>query len=113
VAVLSHGRLLALASPDDLRQTALQQMAGGWAVLDVEAATLSREDVRALLGLPSVQGMVRVLHPGGLRLAVNDVASATVEIIQALQDRGVQVASVEPYTPTFDEVFMRIVGNGR
>ena len=103
VAVLRQGQLLALDTPDQLRQQAV-----GGEIIDVEVEALSREDLQALRALPGVRA-VRWTEGDVLRLVVDEAATLTPTIVSELQNRGVNVAAVNPYEATFDEVFMRIV----
>jgi ABC-2 type transport system ATP-binding protein len=106
VAVLSAGQLRALGTPAALRQRAM-----GGAAIDVEADEISRADQRAIRALPGVHATHWADEEGRLRVIVDDIATALPAIIQTLQERNVTVTSATPYEPTFDEVFMRIVGD--
>ena len=104
VAVMNKGRIAAVGSPDELRRQAI-----GGEVLDVEAEEpLDRADVIALWQLDGVQSVDRHT-PKLLRLMVDDVTTATPAVTQILNERGAAVASVHPYVPGFDEVFLKIV----
>lgn len=105
VAVLRAGKLLAVGAPATLRQQAM-----GGEIIDLEAEALGREDLQALRTLPGVH-FVRWTEGDVLRLVVDDAATMTPTIVAALQERGVNVISVNPYEATFDEVFMRIVAS--
>ena len=106
VAVMRAGKVIAVGTPADLRQRAM-----GGAVIDLVAEDLSRADQLALRAMPGVSSVRWTGEEGGLRLIVDDVATATPAVIHTLQDRGVIVASATPYEPTFDEVFMKIVSD--
>jgi ABC-2 type transport system ATP-binding protein len=105
VAVMRQGRVAAVDTPDELRRRAM-----GGAVIDLVAGNLSRADQVALQALPGVHAVRWTGEDGGLRLIVDDLSVATPLVIQTLQDRGVTVTSANPYEPSFDEVFMKIVG---
>lgn len=104
VAILDRGRIVAEGAPDDLRR----QAASG-AALDVEADQFERADIAALWQLPSVQ-RVQWVGQDALRCYVDDVGTATVAITEALHDRGTEVRAIRPYLPSFDEVFLKLVG---
>jgi ABC-2 type transport system ATP-binding protein len=104
VAIMAEGRLLALGSPDELRQRAM-----GGDIVDLQLGALGREDLAALRQLPGVQA-VRWTDQEKLRLIVDSAPTATPAILQQLQQRGIEVALVEPYEASFDEVFMKVVG---
>lgn len=104
VAVMNQGRLAAVGSPQELRQRAM-----GGDVVEVEAEPVTREDIVALRKLAGVHA-VQWTDSGALRVMVEDTAPAIPLIAQLLQERGANVNSLDPYTPSFDEVFMKIVG---
>jgi ABC-2 type transport system ATP-binding protein len=107
VAVMNEGTLAAIGTPDELRRMAI-----GGEVLDVEAEEPFRRDhLVALWQLDGVQ-MIEPHGPRLIRLTVDDVTTCTPAVTEVLQQRGVDVAAVRPYVPTFDEVFLAIVSDG-
>lgn len=105
VAILDQGHLVAVGSPNALRQRAI-----GGEMVEVEAADVSREAVTALRELPQVKSLRWT--EGGLRVVVEDAAAATPAITETLQERGQVVEAVRPVVPSFDDVFKRIVNGG-
>lgn len=105
IAIMDKGKLAAVGEPDDLRRQAM-----GGEVLDVEADTLSAEQILCLWEAPGVRNVERT-GPASLRLLVEDVSTATPAITETLSDRGANVVAVHAHIPTFDEVFMKIVGD--
>ena len=105
VALISEGRLIALASPDDLRRDAL-----GGEVVEMETTTPF--DGRLLEVLPEVT-FVRQTGPRNLLVTVVDAATATTAVLAEVEDRGGEVAGVREYRPTFDDVFAALVGRHR
>lgn len=105
VAVLNRGGVVAYGTPESLRQQAL-----GGEALDVEGNQFERGDIVALYELPSVRS-VQWTDRGELRLSVDDIGAATVAITETLHNRGTEVTAVRPYLPTFDEVYMKLVGS--
>jgi ABC-2 type transport system ATP-binding protein len=101
VAVLSEGRLIALATPDDLRRQAL-----GGEVLEVETAQAFDAS-----RLDHVSGVRAVKQSGPRRFLVitDDAGAATPRIVQDMQAAGVEVSSTSEYRPSFDEVFAALV----
>ncbi len=101
VAVLAHGRLIALAEPEDLRRMAL-----GGEVIELET-TLAFDGSR----LEHVPG-VRAVRQGGPRrflVVCDDAGAATPRVLQELSAAGVEVVSSSEYRPSFDEVFAALV----
>jgi ABC-2 type transport system ATP-binding protein len=105
VAVLNNGTIAAVGTPDALRRQAI----GGELVI-VEAERLTKDEVMALLRLPGVH-KVEQTGPTALRALVDSAESAAPLITEALAAQGVDVTAVRPHVPTFDEVFMKIVGH--
>jgi ABC-2 type transport system ATP-binding protein len=101
VAVLSEGRLIALATPEELRRKAF-----GGEVLELETAA-AFDGSR----LEDLQGVQRVEQHSPRRLLVtaDDAGAATPRITQAIQVAGVDVSSISEYRPSFDQVFAALV----
>jgi ABC-2 type transport system ATP-binding protein len=103
VALISDGRLIAHAAPQDLRRQAL----GGEVV---EIGTRAPFDVRSL---PAVEGVVgvRQMGPNQILVVANDVGRAGPLVIDAIERTGGAVEFSREYRPTFDEVFTTLVTN--
>jgi ABC-2 type transport system ATP-binding protein len=101
VALISGGRLIAVAAPDALRRQAL-----GGDVVDVETA--GTVDAAKLGPIPSVV-RVRQLGPRQLLFTTQEVGEATPRIMEALSEKGIEVVSSREYRPSFDEVFAELV----
>ena len=101
VAVLVRGRLIALASPEDLRR-----MAFGGDI--VEIRTAQNVEGMTLEGLPGVRS-VRQSSARRLRITTDDAGTAIPRLVQEIQDSGVQVVSSSEYRPSYDEVFAALV----
>jgi ABC-2 type transport system ATP-binding protein len=105
VAVISEGRLVALAPPADLRRQAL-----GGDVIQVE--TVEPFDPRQLARVAGV----RDVRSRGLReldIVVPDAGEATPLIIEAIEQAGGEVGATRQYQPSFDEVFTVLVEGHR
>jgi ABC-2 type transport system ATP-binding protein len=103
VAVLAHGRLIALAAPEDLRRMAL-----GGEVLEIE--TRQAFDAAMLAQVPGVRE-VRQHAPRHFLIITDDAGEATPRVIQAIQAAGGEVLSSSEYRPSFDEVFAELVAH--
>jgi ABC-2 type transport system ATP-binding protein len=101
VAVLDHGRLVALAPPEELRKKAL-----GGEVIEIETVE-PFDGIR----LEQVEGVrqVRQNAPRHVLLVVDDAGEATPRLLQSITDLGIQIQSSSEYRPTFDEVFARLI----
>jgi len=105
VALIADGELVALDTPESLRQTVF-----GGDVLDI--TTQRAVDPELLAGLPGVQA-VRQVTARQLVATVEEAATLTPRIVDALRAGGVEVAGIEERQPTFDEVFAALVERRR
>jgi ABC-2 type transport system ATP-binding protein len=103
VAVLAQGRLVALASPEELRRRAL-----GGDVLDVE--TERAFDGNILTSVPGVKE-IRQSQPRRFLVVAEDAGEATPRVVQEITGMGGTVVSSSEYRPSFDEVFAELVGS--
>ena len=101
VAVLSRGKLIALAPPEELRR-----MASGGDVIQVKTKTAFDGGT-----LTDVEGVreIRQHAPRDILVITDDAATALPRVVEAIQARGGSVESSSEYRPTFDEVFSRLV----
>lgn len=112
VGVIRKGRLLAVATPLELRRLAMRGD-----VVDIESPNLTPAATKALLTQPYViteagKPLYEWLsYPGSMRVHVNDAGDATPQMMQTLQGAGVDVTALQEYRPTFDEVFIALMGN--
>jgi ABC-2 type transport system ATP-binding protein len=101
VALIANGRLLALATPDELRREAV-----GGDVVVVETAEFF--DGEQLSSLPFVRG-VRQDGARQLTVVVDDAATALPDVVEAVLARGGEVTSAREERPSFDDVFAALV----
>ena len=102
IAVLARGKVLALATPEDLRKRAL-----GGEVVEVE--TEQPFDGLMLTRLPGVHD-VHQIASRRFRVVADDAGVATPRMLQEIASQGGTVVSSSEYQPTFDEVFAKLVG---
>ncbi len=101
VALIAGGRLLALATPDELRR----EVVGGDVVI-VETAAMF--DAATLAGLPFVRE-ARQDGPRSLTVVVDDAGPALPDVVEAVSGRGGEVVSAREQRTSFDDVFARLV----
>jgi ABC-2 type transport system ATP-binding protein len=101
VALIAHGRLIALAPPEELRASAL-----GGAVVEIETARAF--DGRLLETLPEVRA-IRQPGPRNVWVIAEDAGAATPALVEAVGAAGGEVVSAREYRPSFDEVFAELV----
>jgi ABC-2 type transport system ATP-binding protein len=101
VAVLSRGRLIALAPPDELRRMAL----GGDVI---EIRTAASFDTAYLDHLGGVRE-IRQRAPREFLVIADDGPTVTPRVVEAIQAAGGSVVSSREYLPSFDEIFSTLV----
>ncbi|HET9456718.1 MAG TPA: ABC transporter ATP-binding protein [Candidatus Limnocylindrales bacterium] len=101
VALIAHGRLIAMAPPAELRHEAF-----GGDVIEVETTRVV--DGSAIENVPGVIA-VRQLGPREVRATVRDAATVLPLVVDAIGETGVEVASAQEIRPSFDEVFAALV----
>ena len=101
VAILDHGRVVALDTPAGLRDKAF----GG----DMVEIRLDHPiDGSILRDLTDVHN-VRQEEPRRLVVTVQDAGTAIPRLIEAVNDGGNSVAATREYRPSFDEVFAELL----
>jgi ABC-2 type transport system ATP-binding protein len=101
VAFIAEGRLIAFATPEELRRLAF-----GGELLEVETTGIM--DADSLEQHPLLHD-VRQVGPRRLLVVTSDAASATRVVIAVVEAAGGAVASIGEARPSFDEVFARLV----
>jgi ABC-2 type transport system ATP-binding protein len=101
VALIADGRLLALATPDELRREAV-----GGDVVVVETAAIF--DGAELASMPFVRH-VEQDGPRRVTVVVDDAGTALPDVVEAVRARGGEVVSAREERPSFDDVFAALV----
>lgn len=100
LAIIDHGRLIAVDTPDHLRRTF------GGSVIDVETMQPSRE-VEQLRALDGVTNVI----VDGTRLEINTAGNHNVvpQVINLLSQEG-EIKDIAVREPTLDEIFLHLTG---
>ena len=101
VALIAEGRLIAFASPEELRRRAF-----GGQLLEVE--TSDAVDADRLQADVAVEE-VRRIGPRRVQVLSQDAATATPAVIAGVEAQGSSVTSIHEARPSFDEVFALLV----
>jgi ABC-2 type transport system ATP-binding protein len=112
VAIVDHGRVIALGTPDELKRrysadTISVTPDPGTAVPTL-ARELARDLARELAGVPYV-GSADV-EDGTIRLTVTDTTRAMAAVFGVLAARGIPVRAASVARPSLDDVFLRETG---
>ena len=105
VAVVDHGKVIALGTPRELIASLGAEHVVEFAAGD-RAPGLIDDD--ALRSLPSVEAVVR--DGGSWRLTVREVHRAVPALLAALSERGVEPTELTTHHATLEDVFMALTG---
>ena len=103
VVLMDKGRVVAHGSPADLRRGAL-----GGEVIEITCTGYTPESLEAVRNLPSVR-RVESVSLYELRAYVESAAYSLPHVLNAMEDQGVEISAAQKYTPSFDEVFVRLL----
>ncbi len=104
VAVMDHGRVIALGSPRDLIASLGADHVIEFAVCD--EARLPPEDT-----LASLPGVIEIRHDGSrLSLTVTELHRALPALMAELQRRGVEMTELVTHQATLEDLFLSLTG---
>ena len=103
VAIINHGRIAAIDTPERLKQ-AFQRVQSVEVAL--EPGAQSHGD--ALKSLPGVNTVVKMGDKW--RLYTEDPSALVVHVVRYAQDHGLKVVSLHTLGPTLEDVFLEITG---
>jgi ABC-2 type transport system ATP-binding protein len=105
VGVLAEGRLIALDTPENLRQLAY----GGDVVELISEEPLNNSQVRRLGELPFVLHKPKRVAADDIRLIVKDAKTNIAEIVRWCEAQQIDIRTVEKFVPDYDDVFVKLV----
>ena len=105
VAVVDHGKVIALGTPRELIASLGAEHVIEFAVGDDSTAAV---DDRILRTLPSVEDVAR--DGGSWRLTVREVHRAVPALLAALSERGAEATQLTTHHATLEDVFMALTG---
>ena len=98
LALMYRGRIVALGSPAELKQSLTSQH-----LLELESSD-ALGSMKALEDVPGVREVA--VFGGGLHVTVDDAVSARERIGALLRDAGIQVRRLERIEPSMEDVFV-------
>jgi ABC-2 type transport system ATP-binding protein len=110
VAIVDHGRVIALGRPDELKQ---RYSADSIAVTPEAGPDVLEAVARELAQAPFISDAVVAAGAGGhgtIRLTATDATRAMAAVFGALASRGVPTRAASVARPTLDDVFLRETG---
>ena len=105
VAILDHGKVIALGTPRELVASLGAEHVVEVSVDDKASAALTAE---VLAALPSVEGVAR--EGGTWRLTVREVHRAVPALLGALAERGATPTALTTHHASLEDVFMALTG---
>ena len=103
VAIMDHGRVIALGTPAEL-------IASLGAAQIVEFAADGEIEPGVLAALPGVGAADR--RDGGWMLSVGDIGAALPALLALLDERRARLGSLRTHQATLEDVFVRLTGRG-
>jgi len=100
VAIIDHGKLVAVDTPDHLKQTY------GGSVIEVETTQPSKA-IDELRALPSVQEVVQ--DGTHLKITTQGIHNIAPQVINVLSQEG-EIKDIAIREPNLDEIFLRLTG---
>lgn len=110
VAVIDHGKIIAMAPPDELKRSLMKSE-----VIEIEAQNIDPQVVEKLKGIPNINEVVSTIEDasslkGLVKVHSSAGKSAIPELLGILVKGGVEVSNVKIATPTLEDVFIGLTG---
>jgi len=110
VAVIDHGKIIALAPPDELKKSMMKSE-----VIEIEAQNIDPRVVEKLKGITNINEVVSSIEDasslrGMIKVHSSDGKNAIPEMLGILVKGGVEVSNVKIATPTLEDVFISLTG---
>jgi ABC-2 type transport system ATP-binding protein len=103
VAIVDHGRIIALGTPRELIASL-----GAEHVLEFAVTDGTRLDAAALAGAVGMGAPSR--HDGTWRLQVSELHHAMPALLGELRRQGVQLSELRTHSATLEDVFVTLTG---
>jgi ABC-2 type transport system ATP-binding protein len=103
IAIMDHGQIVAEGTPDELKR----EISGDVVVLGLDGSTPQAAD---LLGSQPYVKKLETPEEGGLRLYVDEGATAIPQILRVLDGADITLRSIELHRPSLDDVFLTKTG---
>ena len=109
VGVMDAGRLIMLEPADQLRQIAF----GGEIIDLVTKTSLAPELIDEMQTLPFIRGEIEQFGRGRYQLTVDEASRSLPQVMNWLNERGINVEKLEPCLPPYDDVFVKVIQDYR
>src|SRR6058998_924687 len=110
VAVIDHGKIIAMAPPDELKRSVMKSE-----VVEIEAQNIDPQVVEKIRGIPNVNEVVSTIEDasslkGLVKVHSSNGKNTIPEMLGILVKGGVEVSNVKIVTPTLEDVFISLTG---
>jgi ABC-2 type transport system ATP-binding protein len=105
VAILDQGHLLAIGTPEEIRTRAF-----GGELINLTLEEVTSQTIQILRRTP---GLLRLqtISTENMRLTVENTSDALEHIITNFNQAHINLVNIEPYRPSFEEVFVELMEN--
>ena len=109
IAIINGGKIIATDTP-----AGLKQKHGGVKAMEIKLRDVEAVSVANLIK-PIVGDGSTVETPAGdtIRISSSSAQELLLRIVEALSKNGIQIESVSVNPPSLEEVFLRVIGNGK
>ncbi|WP_433347254.1 ATP-binding cassette domain-containing protein [Micromonospora sp. CA-111912] len=104
IAIMDHGELVAEGTPVELKR----EISGEVVVVGLDAAATPH--AAQLLDSEPYVNKLETVDGGGLRLHVDEGATAIPQILRRIDNAGLALSSIELHRPSLDDVFLTKTG---
>lgn len=110
VAVIDHGKIIAMAPPGELKETVLKSE-----IIEIEAQNINPQVVEKLRGIPTITEVVSTIddaaaQKGVIKVHASGGKQVIPEMLGVLVKGDVEISNVKVATPTLEDVFISLTG---
>jgi len=110
VAVIDHGKIIAMAPPRELKETVLKSE-----IIEIEAQNINPQVVEKLRGIPTITEVVSTIddaaaQKGVIKVHATGGKQVIPEMLGVLVKGDVEISNVKVATPTLEDVFISLTG---
>ncbi|OKI42197.1 ATP-binding cassette domain-containing protein [Micromonospora sp. CB01531] len=104
IAIMDHGEVVAEGTPAELKR----EISGEVVIVGLDAPATPR--AAELLDTEAYVNKLETVDEGGLRLYVDEGATAIPQVLRRLDGAGLDLRSIELHRPSLDDVFLTKTG---
>jgi len=101
VAIIDHGKILALGKPEKLKES----MGGDVVTLKVDNAPKTAALLKSMNGTTKIK-----LHDSSVSVSMSKAGSKIPQLLKKTEHAGIEVESVDLHKPTLEDVFIHFTG---